>query len=207
MMHILLLKLKHKKIVNETVLEHPTCDYIATLSTPLACPTECIVADETSPDLYSICNSRGVCAADPVANRVRCLCYVGWTGDTCNEVDPTYNVTQQTTSSAPIVTQQTTSASIVMQQTTSSSISIVTIICIVLLGLALIVILALCYQVGKYKELLINKEKAYVHPIPDAFADDDHNDDSLPHDDENANLNTNVNKNETQMYEETISNQ
>lgn len=73
----------------EYVDELHDCEYDITIETALACPYECIsdVYDEddnVEDDVFGVCGGRGMCAADPSAGMVRCLCDEGWGGVDCN---------------------------------------------------------------------------------------------------------------------------
>lgn len=72
-----------KSIINETILESTTCIYEIKLESPLACPFQCI-SPNTNGDKYAVCSSHGICASDPFANAIRCICDDGWTGIRCN---------------------------------------------------------------------------------------------------------------------------
>ncbi|ETO24755.1 hypothetical protein RFI_12404 [Reticulomyxa filosa] len=55
------------------------CHYSLTWETAAACPYQC-VGDGSQ---YTVCNGRGICAADPIAGSVRCLCDANFEGDWC----------------------------------------------------------------------------------------------------------------------------
>eukprot|EP00486_Rosalina_sp_Unknown_P016461 CAMPEP_0201594560 /NCGR_PEP_ID=MMETSP0190_2-20130828/191837_1 /ASSEMBLY_ACC=CAM_ASM_000263 /TAXON_ID=37353 /ORGANISM="Rosalina sp." /LENGTH=224 /DNA_ID=CAMNT_0048054219 /DNA_START=1423 /DNA_END=2097 /DNA_ORIENTATION=- len=74
-----------KSIINETVLESETCIYELSLESPLACPFQCI--SSKGDNTYAVCGSHGICASDPSANAIRCICDAGWTGIRCNVID------------------------------------------------------------------------------------------------------------------------
>lgn len=43
--------------------------------------------DETIEEAFTVCSQKGICAADPNAGFVRCLCDSGWKGVYCDEID------------------------------------------------------------------------------------------------------------------------
>jgi len=136
-------QIEASKILNETVIEHPQCAYTLSITTPLACPAQCIDVNITGGNKYSVCNGKGLCVTDPIAGSVKCLCDDGWTGDTCNQVEST----------------------IVIIQHSQSSLLTVIIICIVLLTIALGLVLILCYQIRKREENIRDKQKDYIQPL------------------------------------------
>ena len=70
--------------------EEHNCEYNISIETALACPYECITdaydnsTGEFVSDQFTVCSGRGICAADPSAGIVRCLCDSGWSGADCN---------------------------------------------------------------------------------------------------------------------------
>eukprot|EP01083_Nonionella_stella_P300473 1025995_1 len=81
------------------------CIYSFTYYTAIACPYQCITeSTEDNVETFTVCQQHGICAADPNAGFVRCLCDNGWTGVDCQErmtinptQDPTFNPTQNPT--------------------------------------------------------------------------------------------------------------
>ena len=73
-----------KSIINESILESETCIYNIELESPLACPLQCISKSSSSSSKFSVCSSHGICASDPQAMQVRCICDDGYSGITCN---------------------------------------------------------------------------------------------------------------------------
>ena len=73
----------------EYVEEESTCIYSFTLETAIACPFQCITntTDDEGNEAFTVCSGRGICAADPNAGFVRCLCDYGWKGVFCTEID------------------------------------------------------------------------------------------------------------------------
>jgi len=168
-------QIEAQKILNETVVEYPDCEYTLTITTPLACPARCIDINGTSPNQYSVCNGKGVCATDPIESAVKCLCDDGWTGDTCNKISET---------------------SVVLVHKQSSLLTAI-IICIVLLTLALVLVLVLCYQIRQREETLRNQQKDYIQPLTDDdAANNNNNDTQIGHED---NANATMNKNDIQL--------
>ncbi len=70
-------------------VEESNCNYTLTIETSLACPYDCISEDTTDDkgERFTVCGGKGVCATDPNAGFVRCLCDDGWTGVGCSVVD------------------------------------------------------------------------------------------------------------------------
>ena len=71
-----------------------SCVYEMEIESTLACPWDCItsytVKQEGSKegiDYFAVCNSRGICAADPYAEAVRCLCEQKYSGGQCQNID------------------------------------------------------------------------------------------------------------------------
>lgn len=89
-----------RSVFDEAVLESDTCVYEIEIESPLACPLQCIEGIDvdrytasssssssnsyTKNGTFSVCSNQGICASDPAASMVRCLCDQGWTGRTCN---------------------------------------------------------------------------------------------------------------------------
>merc|ERR1719461_58577 len=77
--------------VYEYVEEEATCIYEFEMESALACPIQCLTnASHTEVDdeqAFTVCSQKGICAADPEAGFVRCLCDEGWTGPNCNTKD------------------------------------------------------------------------------------------------------------------------
>lgn len=78
-------------LVEESDIEK--CSYSMTWETPLACPYECITttteSTHSNTKIISVCSGRGICAADPEAGFVRCLCDDGYTGNDCSQIQNT----------------------------------------------------------------------------------------------------------------------
>ena len=73
------------------------CSYSFTHESAIACPYQCIGEEiYDNVDTFTVCNQKGICAADPNAAFVRCLCDTGYTGIDCTQLathDPTINPT------------------------------------------------------------------------------------------------------------------
>eukprot|EP00483_Globobulimina_turgida_P003173 UN03178 len=72
------------------------------MTSAIACPYQCITntTDSENKEAFTVCNQRGICAADPEAQFVRCLCDEGWTGVFCDQIDsdePTVSPTEPPT--------------------------------------------------------------------------------------------------------------
>lgn len=86
-------EIEAQNVLNETVLESETCLYELSLESPLACPLQCINEQEDSMQnqdgsdgrIYQVCSSHGICASDPEAKQVRCICDDGYEGMTCQQ--------------------------------------------------------------------------------------------------------------------------
>jgi hypothetical protein len=65
------------------VIETADCRYEITIESSLACPYQCVTSDAQDPTLKTVCSGKGMCAADPFAGFVRCLCDDGVTGADC----------------------------------------------------------------------------------------------------------------------------
>merc|ERR1712228_1158827 len=66
-----------------------TCIYSFTMTSAVACPYQCITntTDAQNNEAFTVCSTNGLCAADPNAGFVRCLCDDGWKGVYCDEID------------------------------------------------------------------------------------------------------------------------
>merc|ERR1712228_648351 len=73
----------------EYVEEEETCIYSFTMTSAVACPYQCITntTDAQNKEAFTVCSTNGLCAADPNAGFVRCLCDDGWKGVYCYEID------------------------------------------------------------------------------------------------------------------------
>ena len=76
-------------------------------------------------DMFSVCGTNGICEADPEAGYVRCLCDNGWTGDICEEEMDEI---------------------IVVDQSHPGLLAAI-IICIILLGIAIVLSAVLCHKI------------------------------------------------------------
>ena len=78
-------------INEEAFVEEDTedyCEYTMEIKTTIACPYQCRTSEIVDGKMeYSVCSGKGICAADPNAGFVRCLCDDGWTGINCDELD------------------------------------------------------------------------------------------------------------------------
>ena len=65
-----------------SVQETETCKYDIQIESAFACPYECLTEIRDDGE-FDICSNHGICAADPFAGYVRCLCDDGWDGAEC----------------------------------------------------------------------------------------------------------------------------
>merc|ERR550525_563502 len=122
----------HKQAISVAeVNEVDTCIYELAVQTPLACPIKCI--SMMNIEMYAVCATNGICEADPYADgadqypngHIRCLCDEGWNGTVCAEQlnELTYIDRTHPGLLAAIV------------------------ICIVLLGVAIVMAAVLCHKI------------------------------------------------------------
>eukprot|EP00490_Sorites_sp_Unknown_P022666 CAMPEP_0114671162 /NCGR_PEP_ID=MMETSP0191-20121206/40693_1 /TAXON_ID=126664 /ORGANISM="Sorites sp." /LENGTH=353 /DNA_ID=CAMNT_0001930351 /DNA_START=289 /DNA_END=1350 /DNA_ORIENTATION=+ len=67
--------------LTEKIEEFPIGTYTIEFESPLACPTECLTTYGT--DEVGVCSGKGICATDPYAKKIRCLCDHGYQGTKC----------------------------------------------------------------------------------------------------------------------------
>eukprot|EP00486_Rosalina_sp_Unknown_P009849 CAMPEP_0201596474 /NCGR_PEP_ID=MMETSP0190_2-20130828/193148_1 /ASSEMBLY_ACC=CAM_ASM_000263 /TAXON_ID=37353 /ORGANISM="Rosalina sp." /LENGTH=466 /DNA_ID=CAMNT_0048056841 /DNA_START=573 /DNA_END=1973 /DNA_ORIENTATION=+ len=86
------------QVVEEYVEEEDTCVYAFTMESAIACPYQCITntTDSENKEAFTVCSQKGVCAADPNAGFVRCLCDSGFTGVYCEQIDSPQPTVQPT---------------------------------------------------------------------------------------------------------------
>jgi len=122
----------HRNALNEeTVTEIDTCIYELAVVNPLACPTSCV--DEMNLEMFAVCGTHGICEADPYANGVdnypngslRCLCDDGYQGDQCESINSEVHIINRT----------------------HKGLLAAIIICIVLLGAAIVCAAVICHYI------------------------------------------------------------
>ncbi|ETO13601.1 hypothetical protein RFI_23768 [Reticulomyxa filosa] len=148
------------------------CGYNLNIETALACPYQCLTETGNNPTYYSICSGHGLCAADPIAGSVRCLCDSGFEGDRCESV---YHY-------------QTTSAQASHDNHVGFQVAISVVTILVILFLAIAAYLYMRNRsLEKFRGQLLEDEadeviSPAVHDDPKA-PDDMHDSDSEPDDD------------------------
>eukprot|EP01084_Bolivina_argentea_P001980 3653_1 len=131
------------------------CSYEFTQESAVACPFQCITnSTKTNGDIiFTVCNGKGICAADPNAKMVRCLCDNGWKGIDCNIKDtimPTYNPSISP-SRIPTISPIDEQAVVTQHRLTRL------IIVVVVLVLLILILIVIGYFGWKYAKLKIQK--------------------------------------------------
>eukprot|EP01084_Bolivina_argentea_P257331 433532_1 len=111
------------QILTEEVDEYPPCTYSLVVESPLACPNKCV--SRMNLEMFSVCATNGICVSDPEAEKVRCLCDDGYAGSICEEQE---------------------NEIVVMDQTHPGLLAAI-VICIVLLGVAIVLAAVLCHKI------------------------------------------------------------
>eukprot|EP01083_Nonionella_stella_P272125 922566_1 len=84
-----------QKIKNESIFESDMCIYEIEWKSPLACPFNCISKGVgQNANKYSVCSSHGICASDPQAQQIRCICDAGYTGIVCEKKSSAISTTK-----------------------------------------------------------------------------------------------------------------
>jgi len=154
--------------VYEYVEEVSTCVYAFTMESAIACPYQCITNGTTESDphahAFTVCSQRGICAADPEAGFVRCLCDDGWTGVYCDERDTQSPTLQPTTTTATKGSVTTPSSASITPQTASvdavngkSNTSLV--VSIVVLVVVICVVLSVGFIVYRNQKMRISQQE------------------------------------------------
>lgn len=74
-----------RSVIEENVVEYPTCVYTVQYFSVWACPTSCMTYYYYYSFEGTVCSGRGVCVSDPNDGSARCICDDGWEGDTCEK--------------------------------------------------------------------------------------------------------------------------
>ena len=106
--------------------------------------------DSENKEAFTVCSQKGVCAADPNAGFVRCLCDSGWKGVECNNID------------SPQPTQQPTIAPTVgagSSQSGSTKSGSGFVITIVILIIVILVIVGVGYFIYRNQKIKIAQQE------------------------------------------------
>jgi len=116
---------------NSVVEEVDTCIYEVSIVSPNACPNRCV--SRMNLEMYAVCATHGICEADPYGNgddlypngTLRCLCDDGYKGEICEEQDTKIKIIDEN----------------------HPGLLAAIVICIVLLGVAIVCSAVLCHKI------------------------------------------------------------
>eukprot|EP01083_Nonionella_stella_P246041 854695_1 len=141
------------QIQHETVTEIDTCIYELAVISPNACPNKCV--SRMNLEMFAVCATHGICEADPYGNgedkypngTLRCLCDDGYMGDICEQINTEIKIIDQT----------------------HPGLLAAIVICIILLGVAIVCAAVLCHKI-RMKE--IEETQSMDHLSGGMLADD-----------------------------------
>ena len=71
-----------ERTISAFVEEVDTCQYSMQIYSAFACPYQCLT-EVNDQNEFDVCSNHGMCASDPFAGYVRCLCDDNWDGAAC----------------------------------------------------------------------------------------------------------------------------